>query len=216
MGRQASMQCFMVVWAVLSALLGVLVLSTEKMALHQVMLLHHSSFADRFFSVITHVADGWVPTAISILLLTLSNVRSFLMMGLSCGFSALITQFLKQVVFPLEDRPFMFKSLLGDLHWVDGLEHHHHFSFPSGHATAAFSMCCALAVLLARPRYGGALALLAALLAYSRVYLSQHFTEDILAGAAIGTVGAYLVYHWLYRSAFSSKPWLERRLFYRK
>jgi len=45
------------------------------------------------------------------------------------------------------------------------------------------------------------------------VYLSQHFTEDILVGAAIGTVTALVVYQWLYRSAFSERSFLDRRLF---
>ena len=57
---------------------------------------------------------------------------------------------------------------------------------------------------------------LAGLLAFSRVYLSQHFTEDILAGAVIGTVTAWAVYRWLYISAFSERPFLERSIFERK
>jgi membrane-associated phospholipid phosphatase len=216
MERQKAMRNFIVIWASASIVLAVVVLSTDKMALHHLMHPHNSPLADAFFGLITHVADGFVPTAIALVLLFQRKLRSFLMLGSSCVASALITQFLKQVVFATSDRPFMFKDKLGDLHWVEGLELHHHFSFPSGHATAAFSMCCALSVILARSSGGFILAILAFLLAYSRVYLSQHFTEDILAGAAIGTLTAYAVYRWLYISPFSRRNWLSNEPGYLK
>ena len=56
------------------------------------------------------------------------------------------------------------------------------------------------------------LALLAGLLAFTRVYLSQHFTEDALCGACIGTITAWAAYRWLYISRFSSRSWLNRSL----
>ncbi|MBK7084793.1 MAG: phosphatase PAP2 family protein [Flavobacteriales bacterium] len=103
-----------------------------------------------------------------------------------------------------------------DLYLVDGVTMHHHFSFPSGHATAAFSMCLALAVIDGQRRTGWAWALLACILAFSRVYLSQHFTEDVLAGALVGTGTAVVVYHPLFRASFSHRPWLDRRPFRKK
>ena len=60
------------------------------------------------------------------------------------------------------------------------------------------------------------LALLAAGLGLSRIYLSQHFTEDVVAGATIGTLTAYLVYRWLYVSPFASRSWLDRSPFRRQ
>jgi undecaprenyl-diphosphatase len=59
-------------------------------------------------------------------------------------------------------------------------------SFPSGHATTAFAAGVALAILAPRLRWP-ALAL-AAVVAYSRVYLGVHFWADILAGAALGAL----------------------------
>ena len=62
-------------------------------------------------------------------------------------------------------------------------------SFPSGHATTAFAAAVCLAI-LAPPLRWPALAL-AAVVAYSRVYLGVHFWTDILAGALLGAmVGA--------------------------
>ena len=63
-----------------------------------------------------------------------------------------------------------------------------------------------------RPWIAAALAILAGLLAFSRIYLSQHFVEDVLCGAIIGTGTSWLVYWWLYRSAFAQRSWLDGSL----
>jgi membrane-associated phospholipid phosphatase len=216
MERERGIRGFMTVWIAFFLVTGLAVLRSEKLELHREMHAFHSDIADHFFSTVTHLGDGLVPTGLSLLLLFIRDLRSFLMMGLSCGLSAIVVQVLKRLPFAASDRPFMFKDHLGDMHWVPGLELHHHFSFPSGHATAAFSMCFALAVLMPGLLRGVLFAFLAALMAYSRVYLSQHFTEDILAGSMIGTVTACLVYYWLYLSRTSKKPWLDRSVLRRQ
>lgn len=187
----------------------------DRFALHQAMNGFHTAALDALFPVITALADGWVPVGLSVLLLAVSW-RAFLMMGLSTGLSAILVQFLKQVVFPGHDRPSMFLDHMPGLPVVAGLDLHHHFSFPSGHSTAAFSMCLALAVVVGRPRPAVLLALAAGLMAYSRVYLSQHFTEDILAGAFLGCATGTLVYLLLYRGPWSLRAGLDRSPFRRK
>ena len=212
MRRKASIRWFLIVFAVLAIPTLFAVCTAVPIRLHRAMHPFHSAAWDQIFRWGTHLADGLVPTLLAVLLLLFKDLRTFLMLGLSCGLSALITQFLKRVPFATSDRPAMFQELLGDLHWVAEVELHHHNSFPSGHATAAYSMCLALAVILARPGWGVLLSLLAAALAYSRVYLSQHFTADILAGAVIGVVTTIGVCYWLYSSEFSKRPWLDRRV----
>jgi undecaprenyl-diphosphatase len=58
------------------------------------------------------------------------------------------------------------------------------FSFPSGHATVAFA--CATVLAMAVPRLRWPLYALAALIAFSRVYVGVHFPLDVLAGAVLG------------------------------
>lgn len=58
------------------------------------------------------------------------------------------------------------------------------FSFPSGHATVAFAAATVLA--LAVPRLRWPLYALAALIAFSRVYVGVHYPGDVLAGALLG------------------------------
>ncbi len=57
-------------------------------------------------------------------------------------------------------------------------------SFPSGHATNAFAAACVLSIVGTEP--AALWWLLAALIAYSRVYLGVHYPLDVLAGAVIG------------------------------
>ena len=77
----------------------------------------------------------------------------------------------------------------------------HGFSFPSSHAASSFATATAVRVM---DRRAGAWALaLAALIAFSRVYLSVHYPTDILAGAALGVASAFLA-RWLWR-----KKWGE-------
>jgi membrane-associated phospholipid phosphatase len=59
-------------------------------------------------------------------------------------------------------------------------------SFPSGHAMSAFAVASAIAVL--SPRLRWPVLAVAALIAFSRVYLGMHFWLDVLAGAALGTI----------------------------
>ena len=58
------------------------------------------------------------------------------------------------------------------------------FSFPSGHATVSFA--CATVLALALPRLRWPLYVLAALVAFSRVYVGVHYPFDVLAGAVLG------------------------------
>jgi membrane-associated phospholipid phosphatase len=57
-------------------------------------------------------------------------------------------------------------------------------SFPSGHAMSAFAVAGALAVVAPRLRWP--VLGLAAVIAFSRVYLGVHFWIDVLVGSALG------------------------------
>jgi undecaprenyl-diphosphatase len=60
------------------------------------------------------------------------------------------------------------------------------FSFPSVHASNAFAVAAFVSSFY--PRTKIALYILAALIAYSRVYVGVHFPSDVLGGAALGLV----------------------------
>ena len=64
----------------------------------------------------------------------------------------------------------------------------HGGSFPSGHAATSFA--CATILALAAPRYAVAFFVLAAAIAWSRVYNGVHYPLDVVGGAALGVVVA--------------------------
>jgi undecaprenyl-diphosphatase len=72
----------------------------------------------------------------------------------------------------------------------DGSRSRSNASFPSSHAANAFALAW---VLSARWRRGApAFFALALLVAFSRLYLNRHFPSDVVAGALIGLVVAWL------------------------
>ncbi len=207
--RERAVRVFLAGYALLAFPVLLAVLWKDRFDLHAFVNAYHTSTADAIFSQVTHLADGWVPTLLALAFL-LKDLRSFLMMGASAAFSALVAQFIKHVVMPDMDRPSMFMERMPDLMLVPGVEMLQYNSFPSGHTTAAFGMGLALTVIVAQRNAAVAFVLFAAGIGLSRVYLSQHFTEDVLAGATIGTTVTYLVYRWLYVWPFSRRSWLDR------
>ena len=68
------------------------------------------------------------------------------------------------------------------------------YSFPSGHTLS--SVIGAVVLTRTNRRFGYAAIPLAALIAFSRLYLYVHFPSDVLAGAILGVVIGTLVYRW--------------------
>lgn len=68
------------------------------------------------------------------------------------------------------------------------------YSFPSGHTLS--SVIGAVILTRTNRRFGYAAIPLAALIAFSRLYLYVHFPSDVLAGAVLGVVIGMLVYRW--------------------
>jgi len=77
-------------------------------------------------------------------------------------------------------------------------------SFPSGHATLAFSTASTLALqykkwYIAIPAY-----LWACSVGCSRMYLGKHYPSDVLVGAVIGTASGYAT-QWLTKKLFKNR-----------
>jgi membrane-associated phospholipid phosphatase len=67
----------------------------------------------------------------------------------------------------------------------------HSHSFPSGHAATSFAGATALSLLF--PRGTPFFFVLAAAIAYSRLYVGVHFPLDVVGGAVIGVATALLL-----------------------
>jgi membrane-associated phospholipid phosphatase len=121
---------------------------------------------------------------------------AFIFVGV--GLPWLVTALLKRAIG--RGRPELFETsgLLG-LHpnWSEWTQQ----SFPSGHATTAFALAVVLGFLA--PRWLWPALALAAAVGVSRVGLGVHYPSDVLAGAIVGGLGAYLV-RWL----FARRGWM--------
>lgn len=168
-----------------------LVLVTDKGSLHLWFNQWVGGQGDLFFRYYTHVGDGLVAVliilAISLLKPSYPTKIAYAALGISSFLlSGLLAQFLKRVVFSDWVRPIGYFAS-GQLQLVEGVQLHSAYSFPSGHSTTSFALFFFLAFAFSAHRgWQVACLSMAALAAYSRVYLSQHFLEDTIAGAALG------------------------------
>jgi len=81
-------------------------------------------------------------------------------------------------------------------------------SFPSGHTVTAFSTAVVITYWCKNKGWGLPLLLVAILVGYSRMYLSEHFFEDVTAGSVIGVITTVCLISWLYRKPFwYSEKW---------
>ncbi len=184
---------------------GWLFVSTYE-RLNQLQLINgnHSQLADLLFQALTATAEVVLPILLLLYLIrfqkayALSYVYSY---ALSTG----LIQGLKHLVFTDALRPLAYFAA-SDVKWhlVAGLPIHEYNSMPSGHTGAAFFMFFWVAVLLRRWSWGALAGLIAVGVAYSRVYLFQHFPVDTLVGAAIG-VGSSALFYSIHYVKSSSK-----------
>lgn len=71
------------------------------------------------------------------------------------------------------------------------------YSFPSGHATTSFGLAWVVARSYPYPVVQVSAFIVAATIAFSRVYVREHYPLDVLGGAIIGTLVAVLLYPFL-------------------
>ena len=149
---------------------------------------------DQFFPIYTNVGDGYTfaIVAVSVLLIFRKRVYFFTGLVVTIG-SSLLTQIPKRLIFPDEPRPLAYFNKLGiKLRLVEGVEVHEAHSFPSGHTITGFAMFTYLAIVTKDKRWQIPYFFAGFLVGYSRIYLSQHFPADVLAGTIIGTFLALL------------------------
>ena len=172
---------------------GVLLAIGSKVNIHLTFNSFHHSFFDTFFFYVTYLGDGTVALLVTIMLVAV-KYRYALIVGLSNIISAVITQTLKQNVFPDALRPKKYFEGLHELYFVPGVENHLYYSFPSGHTTCAFALFLSLSLIVKNKNLKLLFFFVALLVGYSRIYLSQHFFDDVYVGSIIGVGVTVLVY----------------------
>ena len=187
---------------------AILIVINSKADTHLEFNSYHSSFFDIFFRYVTNLGDGVTAVLIVIILLVV-KFKYAVIVGLANIISTGITQTLKHTLFSDVVRPKKFFEGIHDLYFVPGVDNYLYNSFPSGHSTCAFSLYFSLALIIENKRYKLLLFVLAFLVGYSRIYLSQHFLEDVYAGSIIGVVTSFIVFYFIQKS---KRGWLEKSL----
>ncbi len=155
----------------------------------------HNAALDVFFRLCTYLGDGLI--YIPLLAYCIFFNRSFTVPAvLSIVICLVLTHFFKRVVFPHALRPLALEQAHIAIHKINGLAIHRANSFPSGHTATAVSTALLLAMVAKRKLWGYVLPCIPLLVAYSRVYLAQHFVTDVFGGLIIGIVTALLVVWW--------------------
>lgn len=146
----------------------------------------HNPFFDLLMPFITALGNyGAIWFVFSLLLLARKRTRRWGIMSVLALFAALLSGefIIKNIV--ARARPFTHIPGLSLL-----IPKPLTYSFPSGHTASSFAAATVIAFM--DKRLGRWALVLAALIAFSRLYLSVHYITDILAGILLGVTSAYL------------------------
>jgi len=195
---------------------GILISLHSKAGIHIYINEHTQGLADTFFRLITNLGDGLF-VAILALLFLLIRIRSGLLIAISGLIAGVVTQTLKHTVFSDLKRPVKFFEGIYQLHLVPGVNNYSGNTFPSGHSASAFALYLSLALLTENKLLKFSLFLIACIVAFSRIYLSQHFFNDVYAGSILGilsVLGAWLILTRM--KPFTQAVWMNHSVFLKK
>ncbi len=157
---------------------------------------HRSDFGNTFFPLVTQLGEVWAFAFFTVLFAVLRNKVAILIPLAGLTVMGLM-YWLKDIL--AHPRPILVIkamhlesqiSLVPNVELLNGLN-----SYPSGHTTAAFALFTLVA--LAYPRWWAQLLAFCTALTVgiSRIYLVQHFPEDVFLGALIGVTVAMIFYY---------------------
>ena len=174
---------------------------------------HPADFLDVLFPLLTHMGDTVFYVVVMVVGLMVSY--RFVLYGVVSGVLMAGVIFVLKLLFD-HPRPIeVFGSMgrEGALRLLDGVEMYTNGCFPSGHTTSAFALFFMVS-LFAKSRFFKFLCFLGAVtVAYTRMYLAQHFLEDVVFGSVLGVLISFGVYRILNRSkAINRIGWIDRGL----
>ena len=162
----------------------------------------HNPITNPIFYVITTLGNaGWFWIVLAVLMLTVLP-KKYKKAGLTMAIALILSLiFCNGIMKHLWARPRAF-WVVGQ-NFVVGNEFEnlygifnsiHDYSFPSGHSSASFA--AAVSIFMWRKKEGSAALVLAALIAFSRLYFTVHYPTDVLVGTITGAlygVAAYCI-----------------------
>lgn len=186
---------FLLPWAVFLIVAGVVLSIFSVTEIHLAINSHNNTFLDWLMPWVTLGADGWTIVVLCVLMFAWHR-RAAVFISVSALFTSSVTWLLKSTIYYGTPRPKYYFTNVDkvDLHYVPGVINWEYDSFPSGHTTVAFAFFFAIALCIRQKKMAALLFVAAISVAYSRVYLSQHFLLDVYFGSVIGTLGTLIVF----------------------
>jgi len=171
---------------------------------------YYSPVFDHFFVIITWLGDGKTVILVG-LCLGMVKYRYSLLTLVAFFYTAVIVQTLKMLF--NAPRPSCFFEGKCDIRVVPGHEIYSWNSFPSGHSTSAFALAVVLMHILPNKFRAAIILPLGLIVIFSRIYLSQHFFQDVVAGSLLGSILTFQVIWWLENSTWYHSPKLDGKMF---
>jgi membrane-associated phospholipid phosphatase len=164
----------------------------------------------------TYLGDGAVSFVLLIVFLFI-KYRFAVASAISNILVIVSTYLLKQIIFNNEARPRKFFSEIYTenyiLYLVPGTNPEMLDSFPSGHSTTAFATYFLIAAVSNNQFVKVLMLFFAVTIGYSRIYMSNHFLQDVVGGSFLGIILSILGL--LIASGMKSN-WAEKSLLTKK
>ena len=187
---------FLYPYLVLMLFLSVILLVYTKTDIHLYINQFHTPFFDVFFKHYTKLGDGIV-VGIFIFILLFIKYRYAIIASISGVFAIIVVQSFKKYLIPDVDRPWRFFKGVHELYFVPDVVSHTSHSFPSGHTTTGFLIFFIFALIVKNKMLKFLFLIFAVLIGYSRIYLSQHFLNDVYFASIFSILISFFTYLWV-------------------
>ncbi len=146
----------------------------------------------------TYAGDGVFAIIIGVLLVFFIKIRVGFAFLAGYALEGIIVQVMKLLIFTDRPRPWARYAQTDTIHLINNFKPYSNNSFPSGHTATAFCLVTLVVLIWPKMKSGWLFFIPAFLVAYSRVYLSQHYFIDIYAGAIVGIISALAIYYYFF------------------
>ena len=179
----------------------IILLQIEKSDLIRYFSENRTDFHDSFYAIVTKLGEPIAFIIIGLLLLARKYIDTVVLIIMSAVLT-ILSFVLKSLFAHPRPRIFLGDLIGSEIIPVEGIHiFSGHTSFPSGHTMAGFALFTYVALLIKSPIVKILSLIIAIFVGLSRVYLIQHFYEDIYFGMWLGVfVGglAYLLNQYLF------------------
>jgi len=130
---------FLIGWGIILIVGGWILMSYSKGDFVLLLDNNWNTFLDHYFKYITFLGNGWFYVIVIVFWLFIKYYYA-IVGAISFVAVAMVIAVIKHGFFPNALRPKAYFGAAQEFHFVDGIDVHSIFSFPSGHSASAFSV----------------------------------------------------------------------------